>query len=402
VTTLHLASRVERIRVSPSLAAAQRARQLRADGRHVVDLTVGEPDFDTPRHIRDAAVAAIERGETRYTPVNGIPQLRDAIRERLARCTGHVYGDSEITVGGGAKQLLYLAFSATLDRGDEVVVPAPYWVSYPDMVLANDGTPVPVPCPAEDGFLLTPDALEAAITPRTRWLVLNTPSNPTGAAHTAEQLRGLADVLLRHPHVGVLTDEIYDEIWFADAPMARLVAVEPRLVDRTLVVNGVSKTYAMTGWRIGYAAGPAPLIAAIDKLQGQSSTCPSSISQAAAVAALTGSADPVHEMVEIYRQRRDTTVAALDAIPGLTVDPPSGAFYLFPSCADLIGATAPGGRVLRTDEAFVLFLLDTEGVATVHGGAYGLSPHFRLSFATGADVLAEACDRIAKAVATLS
>jgi aspartate aminotransferase len=399
---IRTSARVERIRVSPSLAAAARARQLVAEGHDILDLTVGEPDFDTPRHIRDAAVAAIDRGETRYTSVNGTPALRSAIIAKLKQRTGIGYTDAEITVGGGAKQILYLAFSATLDHGDEVIVPAPYWVSYPDMVLANDGTPVVVECPATDGFLLTPDKLEAAISPRTRWLVLNTPSNPTGAAYSRAHLSGLAEVLLRHPHVGILTDEIYDEIWFADHEITSIVGVEPRLADRTLVVNGVSKTYAMTGWRLGYAAGPQPLVAAVNKLQGQTSSCPSSISQAAAVAALEGDAGPVRDMVATYRRRRDLAVELLNAIPGLAVEPPSGAFYLFPSCAGLLGRTTPGGEVLRTDEDVVLHLLDSAGVATVHGGAYGLSPHFRLSFATSEEVLERSCARIAQVVSALT
>jgi aspartate aminotransferase len=402
MTPIRTSARVERIRISPSLAAAARARTLVAEGHDILDLTVGEPDFDTPKHIRDAAVAAIDRGETRYTSVNGTPALRSAIIAKLKQRTGIGYTDAEITVGGGAKQILYLAFSATLDQGDEVIVPAPYWVSYPDMILANDGTPVLVECPAADGFLLTPEKLEAAISPRTRWLVLNTPSNPTGAAYSRAQLSGLAEVLLRHPHVGILTDEIYDEIWFADHEITSIVGVEPRLADRTLVVNGVSKTYAMTGWRLGYAAGPEPLVAAVNKLQGQTSSCPSSISQAAAVAALEGDAGPVRDMVAIYKRRRDLAVELLNAIPGLAVEPPSGAFYLFPSCAGLLGRTTPGGKALRTDEDVVLHLLDSAGVATVHGGAYGLSPHFRLSFATSEEVLERSCARIAQVVSALT
>jgi aspartate aminotransferase len=399
---IRTAARVERIRVSPSIAAAARARRLAAEGRDILDFTVGEPDFDTPEHIRDAAIAAINRGETRYTPVNGTPALRAAVRAKLKQRTGIGFTDAEIAVGGGAKQLIYLAFSATLDQGDEVVIPAPYWVSYPDMVLANDGTPVLAECTAADGFLLTPEALEAAITPRTRWLVLNTPGNPTGAAYDPGQLRELAEVLRRHPQVGILTDEIYDEIWFADHEPTSIVGVEPRLADRTLVVNGVSKTYAMTGWRIGYAAGPESLVTAINKLQGQTSSCPSSISQAAAVAALEGDHGPVREMVAIYRRRRDLAVDLVNAIPGLAVEPPAGAFYLFPSCAGLLGRKTPDGRVLDTDEDVVLYLLDSAGVATVHGAAYGLSPHFRLSFATSAEILELGCARIAEAVSALT
>jgi aspartate aminotransferase len=395
------ARRVDRIRESPSIAAAARARALIAEGHDVLDLTVGEPDFDTPEHVKVAAIAAIRRGETKYTSVNGTPALREAIIGRLKRRTGIGYDDSEVTVGGGAKQIIYLALSATLDEGDEVIVPAPYWVSYPDMVLANDGTPVIVECPESDGFVLTPDALAAAITPRTRWVVLNMPGNPTGASYSPAQLRGLADVLLAHPHVAVLTDEIYDEIWFDDGEVSSIVAVEPGLADRVLVVNGVSKTYAMTGWRLGYAAGSAPLVAAINKLQGQTSSCPSSISQAAAVAALSGDQSPVREMVAIYRRRRDLAARLLNAIPGLSVTPPSGAFYLFPNCAGLIGRTTPEGAVLTCDADVVGYLLDAAKVASVHGGAYGLSPYFRISFATSEQVLEQACERISSAVADL-
>jgi aspartate aminotransferase len=395
------ATRVERIRTSASLAAAARARELSAAGRDILDLTVGEPDFDTPRHIKDAAIAAIEAGQTRYTAVNGTPELRRAIIEHVGRRTGVGYGDAEVSVSGGAKQVIYLALAATVDRGDEVIIPAPYWVSYPDMVLANDGKPVIVRCPATDGFLLTPEALDDAIGPRTRWVMLNTPSNPTGAVYSADQLRALADVLLSHPHVRILTDEIYDAIYFGPDKLRSLVSVEPGLADRTVVVNGVSKAYAMTGWRIGYALGPAELIAAMNKLQGQVSTCPSSISQAAAVAALEGDQSPVHDMVEAYRRRRDLTVELVRTVPGLTVVPPAGAFYLFPHCGGLLGQRTRDGKVLRTDEDVVLYLLDAAGVATVQGAAFGLSPHFRISFATSETVLTDAVARIAVAVADL-
>jgi aspartate aminotransferase len=395
------AARVTRIRVSPSLAAAARARELSAAGRDVLDLTLGEPDFDTPGHIKEAAIAAIEAGQTKYTPVNGTPELRQAIVSTVGKRTGIRYGDAEITVSGGAKQIIYLALAATLDRGDEVVIPAPYWLSYPDMVLANDGQPVIVPCPDTQGFLLTPEALDAAIGPRTRWVMLNAPGNPTGAAYTVEQLRALADVLLPHPQVGIISDEIYDAIYFGSSPLRSIVSVEPELADRTLVVNGVSKAYAMTGWRIGYAAGPKGLIAAMNKLQGQISTCPSSISQAAAAAALQGDQSPVHRMTEIYRKRRDLTVGLLNAIPGLTVVPPAGAFYLFPRCGEILGRRTASGTVLHSDEDVVLYLLDSAGVATVHGAAYGLSPHFRISFATSEHVLQRAVGRIADALADL-
>ncbi len=396
------AGRVERIRTSPSLAAAARARALSASGRDVLDLTLGEPDFDTPRHIKDAAIAAIEAGQTKYTAVNGTPELRQAIISHVEKRTGIRYGDAEVTVSGGAKQIIYLALAATLNVDDEVIIPAPYWVSYPNMVLANDAKPVIVPCPATGGFLLTPEQLDAAIGPRTRWVMLNTPGNPTGASYSPGQLRALADVLMAHPQVGILTDEIYDAIYFGAGPLRSIVSVEPRLADRTLVVNGVSKAYAMTGWRIGCATGPAALIAAMNKLQGQISTCPSSISQAAAVAALDGDQSPVEDMVQAYRQRRDLTVQLLRTVPGLTVVPPAGAFYLFPHCGALLGRRTSDGMVLRTDEDVVLYLLDAAGVATVHGAAYGLSPHFRISFATSEKVLDNAITRIAAAVADLS
>jgi aspartate aminotransferase len=395
------ATRVERIRTSASLAAAARARELSAAGRDILDLTLGEPDFETPRHIKDAAIAAIEAGQTKYTAVNGTPELRRAIIGHVRRRTGIGYGDAEVSVSGGAKQVIYLALAATVDRGDEVIIPAPYWVSYPDMVLANDGKPVIVPCPATDGFLLTPEALDDAIGPRTRWVMLNTPSNPTGAVYSAEQLRALADVLLSHPHVRILTDEIYDAIYFGPDELRSIVSVEPELADRTVVVNGVSKAYAMTGWRIGYAVGQAGLIAAMNKLQGQISTCPSSISQAAAVAALEGDQSPVHNMVKAYRRRRDLTVELVRTVPGLTVVPPAGAFYLFPHCGELLGQRTRDGKVLRTDEDVVLYLLDAAGVATVQGAAFGLSPHFRISFATSETVLTDAVTRIAVAVADL-
>jgi aspartate aminotransferase len=395
------AARVERIRTSPSLAAAARARELSAAGRAVLDLTLGEPDFDTPRHIKDAAIAAIEAGQTKYTPVNGTPDLRQAIIAHLEKRTGIRYGDAQITVSSGAKQIIYLALAATLDGEGEVIIPAPYWVSYPDMVLANDGKPVIIPCPATDGFLLTPEKLDAAIGPRTRWVMLNTPSNPAGAAYSAGQLRALANILLAYPQVGVLADEIYDAIYFGTDMLHSIVSIEPRLADRTLVVNGVSKAYAMTGWRIGYAAGPAGLIAAMNKLQGQISTCPSSISQAAAVAALEGDQSPVFDMVNAYRRRRDLAVELLGTVPGLTVVPPAGAFYLFPHCGALLGRRTCDETILRTDEDVTLYLLDAASVATVHGAAYGLSPHFRVSYAISENILENAITRIAAAVADL-
>ncbi|MFJ9704885.1 aspartate transaminase [Streptomyces sp. NPDC101234] len=396
------AARVRRIKPSPSTAAAQRVRELKSQGVTLYDLTVGEPDFDTPAHVRSAAIRAIEAGETRYTPVNGTPQLRAAISRKLRDRHGLEYSDSQLTVGGGAKQVIFLALMATLDHGDEVVVPAPYWVSYPDMVLANDGTPVIVPCPESEGFKLTPGRLRPALTDRTRWVILNTPGNPTGAAYTESELRALAEVLLDHPHVMVLTDEIYDEIWYGDGRSRSLAAVEPRLADRVFLTNGVSKTYAMTGWRLGYGAGPADLVSAVNTLQSQISSCPSSISQAAAVAALTGPQEFVTETVRVYRGRRDTTLKLVNDIPHLSCTAPAGGFYLLVNCADVIGLRTPDGELIENDEQFTGHLLDSAQVAVIHGAAYGAPGYFRISFATSTDVLTEACARIATACAALT
>jgi aspartate aminotransferase len=401
MSTFVPASRVSRIKVSPSTAAAARARELKAAGRDIVDMTVGEPDFDTPDNVKAAAHIAIDRGETKYTPVNGTPALRNAIIGDFERRLGLSHADNEICVGGGAKQILFLALMASVENDAEVIIPAPYWVSYPDMVLANEGKPVIVQCPQEQGFKLTPEALEAAITPKTLWLILNAPSNPTGAAYSRSELEALARVLLRHPHVFVLSDDIYDQIWFRDEPMTTLVAVVPDLKDRVLLTNGVSKSYAMTGWRIGYAAGPAPLVAAINKLQSQMSSCPSSISQAAAAHALTSDQSFVTESVKVYKERRDYACARLNAVPGLSCLVPDGAFYLFPNCAGVIGKKTAEGKTIETDLDFVLHLLDGVGVAALQGAAYGLSPYFRLSIATSMEAIKAACDRIESAVAAL-
>lgn len=395
------ASRVSRIRISPSTAAAARARELKAAGRDIVDMTVGEPDFDTPDAVKAEAHAAIDRGETKYTAVNGTPALRKAVIGDFQRRLGMSYADNEICVGGGAKQILFLALMASVENDAEVIIPAPYWVSYPDMVIANEGKPVIVECPQEAGFKLTAAALEAAITPKTVWLILNAPSNPTGAAYNRDELLALGDVLLRHPHVMVLSDDIYDQVWFRDEPMTTLVAVVPELKDRVLLTNGVSKAYAMTGWRIGYAAGPAPLIAAINKLQSQMSSCPSSISQAAAAYALSADQSFVTDSVKVYKERRDYACARLNAVSGLSCFVPDGAFYLFPNCAGVIGKTTPEGKLIETDLDFVLYLLDGVGVAALQGSAYGLSPYFRLSFATSMEVIKAACDRIEQAVLAL-
>lgn len=401
MSTFKPAARVARIKPSPSVAAAARAAELKAAGKDLVNLTVGEPDFDTPDPVKAVGIAAIESGDTKYTPVNGTVALRRAIQSRMQGRVGIDYADAQIAVGGGAKQIIFISLMASLDSGDEVIIPTPYWVSYPDMVLANDGTPVIVPCPETQGFKMTPQQLEAAITPRTRWLILNAPSNPTGAAYTDAELNGLAGVLERHPNVWVLTDEIYDEIWFEDRPLSSLVKVAPQLADRIFLVNGVSKSYAMTGWRIGYGVGPAPLVAAINKLQSQMSSCPASMSQAAAAAAMTGDQSFITDCVKVYKQRRDIAAAAINAIPGLSCAVPNGAFYLYPSCAGVIGKQTPDGQRLETDLDFVLYLLDS-GVAAVHGAAYGLSPHFRISTATSTEQIEEACRRIAAACAALT
>lgn len=395
------AARVARIKPSPSVAAAARARELKAAGKDLIDLTVGEPDFDTPDAVKAVGIAAIETGDTKYTPVNGTPALRQAIRNRMAARTGITYGDDQISVGGGAKQIIFVALMASVDDDAEVIIPAPYWVSYPDMVLANDGKPVIVACPEAAGFKLTPEALESAITPKTRWLILNAPSNPTGAAYSDAELQALAAVLERHPHVWVMTDEIYDEIWFEDRPLSSIVRIAPQLADRVFVVNGVSKSYAMTGWRIGYGVGPAPLVGAINKLQSQMSSCPASMSQAAAAAAMAGDQSFITDCVKVYKHRRDIAVDAINAIAGLSCAVPSGAFYLYPNCGGVIGKVTPAGKTIETDLDFVLYLLDS-GVAAIHGAAYGLSPHFRISTATSTELVEEACRRIAKACAALT
>jgi aspartate aminotransferase len=401
VTAFVPAQRVSRIKISPTTAAAARVRELKAAGRDILDMTIGEPDLDTPSNVKAAAHAAIDRGETKYTAVNGTPALRQAIIGDFKRRLGLDYAENEICVGGGGKQILFLALMASVEDDVEVIIPAPYWVSYPDMVLANGGKPVITTCPEADGFKLKPAALEAAITPRTRWLILNTPSNPTGAAYVRAELQALGAVLLRHPQVMILSDDIYDQIWFRDEPMTTLAAAVPGLKDRVLLANGVSKAYAMTGWRIGYAAGPAPLVAAINKLQSQMSSCSSSISQAAAAYALTSDQSFVEGGVGLYRERRDYACARLNTIPGLSCVVPDGAFYLFPSCEGAIGRVAPDGKRIENDLDFVLYLLDHAGVAAVQGAAYGLSPHFRLSIATSMEIIRAACDRIEAACADL-
>ncbi|CAN7644163.1 aspartate transaminase [Variovorax sp. LjRoot290] len=401
MTTSRIAARVRRIKPSPSTSAADRANELRRQGKSIVNLVVGEPDFDTPLHIRRAAAEAMDKGATRYTLMAGTVELRQAIVAKLQRENGLTYAMNEIIVTSGAKSAIYNAFAITLEPGDEVIIPAPYWVSYPDMVLACEGKPVIVACPEASGFKLTPAQLEAAITPRTRWLLINSPSNPTGASYTADEYRALADVLMRHPHVMMMTDDIYEHIRFDGRSTPHILAVEPALRERTLAVNGVSKTYAMTGWRIGWAAGPADLITAMDTLLSQSAGNCCSISQAAAAAALNGDQSFVAESVAVYKERRDRTLALVNAIPGLSCATPPGAFYLYIDCAGLIGKTTPAGKQLNEDGDVVMYLLESAGVATVAGTAYGLSPYFRLSIATSIETLEEGCTRIARAVAEL-
>ncbi|WP_394194498.1 aspartate transaminase [Microbacterium foliorum] len=400
-SSFRAAERLGRIKPSPSTVAAARVRELKSQGRRILDLTVGEPDFDTPEHIKQAAIAAIDAGETKYTPVNGTPRLRQAIRGSLLRTHGIEYSDAEITVGGGGKQVIFLALMATVDAGDEVLIPAPYWVSYPDMVRANEGTPVIVETSAHNGYKLSAAELESAITERTTWLILNSPGNPSGAIHTEDELAALADVLRRHPHVSVLSDEIYSEISFGGAPAPSLAAVAPDLRHRVLVVSGVSKSYAMTGWRLGYAVGDPALVGAINTLQSQTSSCPSSISQAAAAAALEGPQDFIAESVPVYRARRDAAVAGLQGIDGVMPLVPDGAFYLYVDCAGLIGRTTVDGTVLEDDQDVTLYLLDHAGVAVIQGSAYGRSPFFRISFATDLDTIDAAVAEIAAAVEAL-
>jgi aspartate aminotransferase len=402
VSSSRVAARVQRIKTSPSSAAADRAAELRRQGRLIVNLAIGEPDFPTPAHIRRAAADAMERGETRYTQTAGSLALRTAIAAKLREENGLVYEPKQVIVTCGAKHAIFNALAVTVEPDDEVLIPAPYWVSYPDMVLACEGKPVVLPCAEADGFKLTAQTLEAAITARTRWLILNSPNNPTGASYSADELRALANVLVRHPHVLILTDDIYEHIRFDDQGNPHIVAIEPSLSERTIVVNGMSKTYAMTGWRIGYAAGPADLIAAMDTLQSQSTSCASSVSQAAALAALEGEQGSLAESLAIYRARRDRGLDLLNAVPGLSCRTPGGAFYLFVNCGGLIGKQTPGGKRIASDMDVVSYFLEAAGVVLVAGSAYGASPYFRMSIATSVEVIEEGCRKIAAAVKELS
>ncbi|WP_306029296.1 pyridoxal phosphate-dependent aminotransferase [Stappia sp. MMSF_3263] len=388
-----IADALARVKPSATIAVTNKARELKAAGRDVIGLGAGEPDFDTPENVKAAAIAAINEGKTKYTAVDGIPELKAAICAKFKRENGLSYEPSQISVGTGGKQVLYNALVATINPGDEVIVPTPYWVSYPDMVLLAGGEPVIVEAD-KSTFKITPEALEAAITPKTKWLIFNSPSNPSGAAYTRAELKGLTDVLMRHPHVWIMSDDMYEHLVYDGFEFTTPAQVEPKLHDRTLTVNGVSKAYAMTGWRIGYAGGPAELIKAMAKVQSQSTSNPSSIAQWAAVEALNGPQDFIPANNEVFKSRRDLVVSMLNQAKGLSCPVPEGAFYVFPSCAGTLGRTAPSGKVIETDEDFVTELLETEGVAVVQGSAFGLGPNFRISYATSTEALEEACTRI--------
>ncbi|MBS8260470.1 pyridoxal phosphate-dependent aminotransferase [Roseibium polysiphoniae] len=388
-----IADALARVKPSATIAVTNKARELKAAGRDVIGLGAGEPDFDTPENIKAAAIAAINEGKTKYTAVDGIPELKDAIIAKFKRENGLSYERNEISVGTGGKQVLYNALVATINPGDEVIIPTPYWVSYPDMVLLAGGEPVIVEAD-KSTFKITAEALEAAITPRTKWFMFNSPSNPSGAAYTRAELKALTDVLVKHPHVWVMSDDMYEHLVYDDFEFTTPAQVEPSLYERTLTVNGVSKAYAMTGWRIGYAGGPAELIKAMAKVQSQSTSNPSSIAQWAAVEALNGTQDFIPKNNEVFKGRRDLVVSMLNQANGISCPNPEGAFYVFPSCAGTIGKTAPSGKVIGTDEDFVTELLETEGVAVVQGSAFGLGPNFRISYATSTEALEEACTRI--------
>jgi aspartate aminotransferase len=389
-----LAESLGRIQPSQTIAVTQKARDLKAAGRDVIGLGAGEPDFDTPENIKEAAIAAIRRGETKYTAVEGIPELRKAIAAKFKRENNLEYRVEQTFVSPGGKMIIYNALLATLNSVDEVICVAPYWVSYPDIVLLGGGKPVIVEAKIEDGFRLTPQALEAAITPRTKWIIFNQPSNPTGACYTVGQLKALTDVLLRHPQVWILADDMYEHLVYSGFMFSTILEVEPRLYDRTLTMNGVSKAYAMTGWRIGYCGGPEPLIKAMSQLHSHSVSSASSVSQWAAVEALSGTQDFIPKFQKAFEERRDLVVAMLNQAHGIECPKPEGAFYVYPSVRKLIGKSAPSGKKIETDEHFAAELLDAEGVAVVHGAAFGLSPFFRISYATSNSVLEEACRRI--------
>lgn len=389
-----IANRLSHIKPSATIAVSQKARNLKALGRDVIALSAGEPDFDTPDNIKNAALEAIRRGETKYTPISGIPELRQAITTKFKRENNLTYQPEQIIVSTGGKQILFNALMATLNKGDEVIIPSPYWVSYPEMVTLNDGTPVFVETKAEFSYKLQPQELEAAITPRTKWFIFNSPSNPSGAAYTHDELKKLTDILVKYPHVYILSDDIYEHLTYEGFVFVTPAEVEPKLYERTLTMNGVSKAYAMTGWRIGYAGGPRELIKAMDTIQGQQTSGTSSISQWAAVEALNGPQDFITQNKSIFQTRRDLVVSMLNKAPGIHCPIPEGAFYVYPSCAELIGKKTPEGKVITNDEDFVIALLEAESIAVVHGSAFGLGPAFRISYATSEELLAEACSRI--------
>jgi len=397
-----LADRLSAIKPSPTIAVSNLARELKAAGRDVIGLGAGEPDFDTPDHVKQAAIEAIHAGDTKYTAVDGTPALKEAVVEKFRRENGLDYRVDEITVGVGGKQVIYNALMATLNPGDEVIIPAPYWVSYPDMTLLAGGTPVIVPCPEQTGFKLRAEDLEAAITDRTKWLILNSPCNPSGAALSGDELRAIADVLMRHPQVWVISDDIYEHLVYDGFEFNTIAAIEPGLKDRCLTMNGVAKAYAMTGWRIGYAGGPNTLIKGMAKVQSQSTSNPCSISQAAAVVALKGPQDFMAKRAATFKSRRDLVAGLLNQAPGLHCHTPEGAFYVYPSCAGTIGKKTPDGQAIGNSEDFSRYLLESEGVACVHGTAFGMDPFFRISYATSTELLEDACGRIKRASEKLS
>ena len=397
-----LASRLKRIQPSPTIAMSIKARELKAEGKDIIELAAGEPDFPTPFHIIEAAEEAMSRGETKYTDPDGTPALKQAVCDKFKRDNNLEYVTSQVTIGTGGKQVLYNALMATLNEGDEVIIPAPYWVSYPDMVMLAEGTPKIVECPLDKNFILQPEDLERAITPQTKWIILNSPSNPTGSGYTWEDMKKITDVLIRYPNIWVMTDDMYEHLVYDDFKFCTPAEVEPELYSRTLTVNGMSKAFCMTGWRIGYAAGPENLITAIRKIQSQSTSNPCSISQAASVVALNGPMDFLTKNNEVFKQRRDLVCSMLNQATGITCPTPDGAFYVYPSCAGLIGKKTPDGKVLKSDEDVVTYFLETEGIAAVHGAAFGLSPHFRISYATSTEALEDACQRIQRACTALS
>jgi len=398
----YLAERLDAIQPSATIAVSQKARDLKAAGKDVIGLGAGEPDFDTPEHIIEAAKKALDDGMTRYTPVNGIPELQDAIIKKFKRDNDLNYAENQIHVSCGGKPVIFNAMMATVNAGDEVIIPAPYWVSYPDIVLFFGGVPKMVDCPAENGFRMTPEQLDAAITPKTKWVMLNSPSNPTGAGYSKQDLQGLAEVLLRHPHVLIFTDDIYEHLVYDDFEFNTLAQVEPKLYDRTLTMNGMSKAYCMTGWRVGFAGGPVDLIKAMTKVQSQSISHTAAVSQSASVAALNGPHGFIAKHNKVFVERRDLVVSMINQAQGLSCPTPDGAFYVYPSCAGLIGKKTPSGKEIKTDEDFVTYMLEHVGVAAVHGEAFGLSPHFRISYATSNELLEDACQRIQRACAELS